>query len=204
MVSAATFHVVATELAVGTIALAGAMISLRLILSFRETHPSRLSELCDSTSLVCVVAGLCALPFAIITGVLAAPGDGLDNPLLFNKMLLSWVGIGLFSAWFHGRFSMGPNLWNHRPAAVIQGLIGLAACGSILTVASLGGKFSRGESLMGPMSKPLEYSIELGTISSILVLIVSVAALISVLKLMPQPYSMEFDDNSLGDSEGIN
>jgi len=57
---------------------------------------------------------------------------------------------------------------------------------------------------MGPMSKPLEYSIELGTASSILVLIVSVAALVSVLKLMPQLYSIEFDDNSLGDSEGIN
>ena len=191
MISAGTLHVVATELAIGNIALAGATIMLRLFLALKEENPSRLAIILDNASMVAAIAGLAALPLAIFTGVAAAPGDGLDDPLLFNKMILSCIAIGLWGAWLHGRLTMGPKLWQTRPMAWTQGLIGMAACGCVLTVATLGGKFSRGESLMGPFSKPLEYSIAMGTASAALTLIAAAFALASVLWMMPKPEKIE-------------
>ena len=192
MLSASTFHVVATELAVGTIALAGGVILLRMIIALKaEDGIGRFGDLLDSASLVAAIAGLLALPFAIITGVLSAPGDGLDNPLLFNKMILSCTAIGLWGAWLHGRFTLGSRLWTKKPLALIQGMIGLAACGCTLTVASLGGKYLRGESLMGPFGKPLQYSIAMDTTSAVIALLAAIAALATVLLMMPKPSKVD-------------
>lgn len=191
MISAGTLHVVATELAIGMISLAGISIVLRLLLTFKEDDISVLSQTLDSTSLVAAIGGLTAIPFAVITGISASPGEGIDDPLLFNKVLLSWISVGLWAAWIHGRITMGPMLWRKRNLAVLQGLLGMAACGCVLTVASLGGKYSRGESLMGPLSKPLEYSIAIGDGSALIALLASAAALISVLWMMPKPEKID-------------
>tara|TARA_B100000131_G_scaffold84118_1_gene81111 strand:+ start:753 stop:1328 length:576 start_codon:yes stop_codon:yes gene_type:complete len=191
MISAGTLHVVATELAIGMISLAGISIALRLFLALKEDEPSRLAHTLDSASLVAAIGGLAAIPLAIFTGAAASPGEGMDDPLLFNKVLLSWMAIGLWGVWIHGRVSMGPMLWNNRNIALFQGLLGMAACGCVLTIASLGGKYTRGESLLGPLSKPLEYSIAIGNGGAILALLASAAALASVIWMMPKPKKVE-------------
>ncbi|MFL2968648.1 MAG: hypothetical protein ACJZ6A_05810 [Candidatus Poseidoniaceae archaeon] len=85
--------------------------------------------------------GLIATPLAIISGINASPGDGIDNPLLANKMLLSMTSAGL---------AVGV-LIRRKLGAVVDSRhagIGMAAVGLMLTTAGMGGEFSRGETLL--------------------------------------------------------
>ena len=186
MISAATLHVVATEMTVGTLALAGALILLRTLISLDKGPFSNHAYSIDTGSVICAIAGLIAMPFAIITGITASPGDGLDDPLLFNKVILTFTALGIWGAWLSGRRSMGAAVWDDRGLALMHGLMGLTATGLTLTVASLGGKFSRGESLLGPLVKPLEYIVSIGMIPSIIMLIASIAAFSAAIRVMPR------------------
>ena len=88
-----------------------------------------------------MLGGLIATPLAIISGINASPGDGIDNPLLANKMLLSMTSAGL---------AVGV-LIRRKLGAVVDSRhagIGMAAVGLMLTTAGMGGEFSRGETLL--------------------------------------------------------
>ena len=89
MVSAATLHVVSTELAVGSFAVAGVAFLMAGLASHGWFLGDRHLSLADSVAHFALAFGLVAMPFTIITGIQSSPGEGIDHPVLINKMLLA-------------------------------------------------------------------------------------------------------------------
>jgi len=133
MISAGTLHVISTELTIGMFALSGVAFLLCLV---QKGPDSR-----EPVAHWALLGGLIATPIAIISGINAAPGDGIDNPLLANKMLLSMASAGLAIGILIRR-KMG-GIVDARHAS-----IGMASVGLMLTTAGMGGEFSRGETLL--------------------------------------------------------
>ena len=133
MISAGTFHVISTELTIGMFALSGVAFLLCMIEKGPESR--------EAVAHWALLGGLIATPLAIISGINASPGDGIDNPLLANKMLLSMTSAGL---------AIGVLVRRKMGAAVDarHAGIGMASVGLMLTTAGMGGEFSRGETLL--------------------------------------------------------
>ena len=156
MVSAATLHVVATELAVGSFAMAGVAFLMAGLASHGWLVNSRHLPLVDHVAHFALAFGLVAMPFAIITGIQSSPGDGIDHPVLINKMLLASAALGLALGLLLARWRQGHDVWLHRTGRRWQTLGGLGAVGLVLMTASLGGTFSRGESLLDIFRLPYD------------------------------------------------
>lgn len=148
MVSAPTLHVVTTELAVGSFAMAGIAFLLAGLGSHGWLGMKRHLQLADHVAHFALAFGLLALPFAIMTGIQSSPGEGLDHPLLINKMLLGSSAFGLAIGVLLARRTHGPDIWTSHVARRWQALGGLGAVGMVLLTASLGGTYARGESLL--------------------------------------------------------
>ncbi len=133
MISAGTLHVISTELTIGMFALSGVAFLLCLLKKGPESR--------EAVAHWALLGGLIATPMAIISGVNAAPGDGIDNPLLANKLLLSMASAGLAIGVLIRRFMGGKVDSKHAG-------IGMAAVGLMLVTAGMGGEFSRGETLL--------------------------------------------------------
>ena len=140
MISAGTFHMVSTDATIGMFVLSGFAFMLVMINKGPEAK--------DTVAHWALAGGLIMTPMAIITGVLAAPGEGLDNPLLANKLLLSMTATGLAIGLLWRRMREGP-------ASRIYAGIGMITSGMILVTAGIGGEFSRGESLLFFLPKDL-------------------------------------------------
>ncbi|MGY8670284.1 MAG: hypothetical protein ACKVJ7_04460 [Candidatus Poseidoniales archaeon] len=135
MISAGTFHVITTELVVGMFALAGIAYLLLVLDKKRETA--------DIVAHWAMLGGLLALPLTIIFGIYANPTEQISNQLLANKVLLSFSALGISVGVLLNRWlNKGPISDRLHPS------IGMVACGMILLVASLGGMYTRGESLL--------------------------------------------------------
>ncbi len=134
MFSAPTLHVITTELTVGMFSLSG----ICFLLIFIGKGP----EVKDSVAHWALAGGLLATPLAILTGVNSAPGDGLDNPLLANKLLLSMSAVGLALGLLWSRITGGRQDGRLHPS------IGMVSVGMILLTAGIGGEYVRGESLI--------------------------------------------------------
>jgi hypothetical protein len=135
MISAGTLHVITTEMVVGMFALAG-MGYLLLLLDKKR-------EIADMVAHCAMLGGLTFLPLAIIFGIYANPAEQISNKLLANKVLLSYSALGLSVGVLVNRWrNKGPISGRLHPS------IGMVACGMILLVASLGGMYARGESLL--------------------------------------------------------
>ena len=65
-----------------------------------------------------------------------------------NKMLLSGLCIGFWSALISGRRMCGSRLWEHRGLSILQGVS--ASLGFIMTIilGSIGGQLGRGETAL--------------------------------------------------------
>ena len=194
MVSAATFHTVATELVMGMFSLASVCITLRLLSALAPEHiladvRRRLDPLTDVTAFVASIGGMAAIPLAILSGLSAAPGGMPVNAYLFNKFLLSGLAFGLWIGFAHSRRVMGSGLWKHRSLALLQGALGLSAFGVTMLVASMGGKVAKGESLLDlmPFEFPLDNSIILPTGSAALMFLLSLVVLLVVIFVQPRP-----------------
>jgi uncharacterized membrane protein len=133
MISSGTIHVISTELTIGMFALSGVAFLLCLIQKGPESR--------EAVAHWALLGGLIATPLAILSGINASPGDGIDNPLLANKMLLSMTSAGL-AVGVLVRRKLGSSV-DTRHAG-----IGMAAVGLMLTTAGMGGEFSRGETLL--------------------------------------------------------
>ena len=94
MIESATFHVISTELVVGSFALAGLCFVLHSFVSMRKPK-TQIKFVLDATAHVALLFGFLALPFAILSGMSASPSGTHTSPLLVNKMLLSTGGGGL-------------------------------------------------------------------------------------------------------------
>ena len=133
MISAATFHVIATELTVGTFALSGVAF---LLCALKKGPSSR-----EAVAHWALFAGLIATPFAIISGVNSISGEGINNPMLANKLLLSMTSAGLAIGLLLRKMWGAPVDLRHSSA----GMISVAL---MLTTAGIGGEYSRGETLL--------------------------------------------------------
>ena len=143
MISFPTLHVITTELTVGMFALSG----ICFLLMFIGKGP----EVKDSVAHWALAGGLLATPLAILTGVNSAPGDGLDNPLLANKLLLSMSAAGLALGLLWTRITGGHQDGRLHPS------IGMVSVGMILLTAGIGGEYARGETLVFFLPKDIVF-----------------------------------------------
>ena len=133
MISAATFHVISTELTIGMFALSGVAF---LLCAFEKGPESR-----EAVAHWALLGGLISTPFAIISGVNAVQGDGIDNPMLANKLLLSMTSAGLAVGILLRR------MWGSE-VDIRHSSIGMISVALMLTTAGMGGEYSRGETLL--------------------------------------------------------
>ena len=160
MISAGTIHVISTELTIGMFALSGVAFLLCMIQKGPESR--------EAVAHWALLGGLIATPLAIISGINASPGDGIDNPLLANKMLLSMTSAGL---------AIGV-LLRRKMGAMVDARhagIGMASVGLMLTTAGMGGEFSRGETLL--LFVPKDTVIIFPLWASILLIVLGIAIL---------------------------
>lgn len=156
MISSGTFHVITTELVVGSFAMAGFCFLLKSLEIFDLLKSERMSQVVDYTGHFALGFGLAATPFAIFSGISSAPGSDFSSPLLVNKMFLSMTAVGLSLAVLLTRYRMGERVWVSKYNSLIQTSAGLAASGLMLITASAGGKFSRGESVLDIFNLPYD------------------------------------------------
>ena len=147
MISSATFHVIATELVVGSFAMAGICFLVKALQSFNFLVSKTISEVTDNTGHFALGFGLIATPFAIMSGISSSPGSDISSPLLINKMFLSMAATGLALSILYARYTIGQRVWASKQSSLTQAFAGLGASGLMLLTASLGGKFTRNESL---------------------------------------------------------
>ena len=88
MVSAATLHVVSTELAVGSFAMAGVAFLMAGLASHRWLLGERHLSLADNVAHFALAFGLLTMPLAIMTGIQSSPGKALTTP--FSSTRCCW------------------------------------------------------------------------------------------------------------------
>ena len=107
MVSTAVFHVISTEMVVGSFAIAAfgtitcALASLVPVIN--KKMPSRLHSHLDSAAYVASIFGLLMVPLAIVTGYLTSESMGGQSGMSLNKMIFSGLCIGFWSGVISGR-----------------------------------------------------------------------------------------------------
>ncbi len=191
MVSAAIFHTVATELVIGAYAVACVGALVRAAGAVLPAIDARLNyswrSILDGAALLGAIIGTAMIPAAIITGTLSAP-PSLASPLLVNKMMLSGLALGLWIGFIHGRWTIGSEIWQNKRLAIMYGGLAFAGFQTITLIASLGGLFGRGETVLDllPFIPHLDGASTLGTGLSAFLMLVSLAALIVVIILKPK------------------
>jgi|TARA_B110000459_G_scaffold77210_1_gene86866 hypothetical protein len=175
MVSANTFHVVATELVVGAYSLAGIAFLFCLLCPWLPTSIKEKRSAGDAVAHSALMFGIIATPFAIWSGLSSAPSGDMGSPLLANKMLLSMSGLGLALGTLVGRWRGGAAVWETRRSSIIQACSGAGATGLMLLTASAGGTFSRGESLLDWLHLPYNEVMLMPTYLSVVLLLLGLA-----------------------------
>jgi len=178
MVNPGTFHVVATELTVGSFALAGLSFMLTCLATLNIKPFNHYITSLDAIAHFTLAFGLITTPFSIVTGIMAAPGTGLDHPMLMNKMLISSFAAGCAIGVLLHRKSAGPNLWDSTSNGLLHSNMGMASTGFILVTASIGGTFARGESLLDFLHLPYREVPVFPLWLSILVIIVATTTIV--------------------------
>jgi len=177
MNSSETFHVVATELVVGAFSVAGLSFTLLLLVHFGILKQPSWISMFDHVAHFTLMFGLAATPFAILSGLSSAPGEGLNSPILVNKIFLSMTGFGFAVGCLIVRWRLGNNVWDSKKSTSFHVASGLAACGLMLLTASAGGTFSRGESLLDMFHLPYEHVLLFPILVSLISLFLGVAIL---------------------------
>ena len=184
MISSATFHVISTELVVGSFAMAGICFLVLAIQSFGLFESEKASLVTDYAGHFALGFGLLATPFAIFSGISSSPTSDLSSPLLVNKMFLSMIATGLAVAVLFTRTKVGNQRWANKSSSLIQSAAGLAASGFMLMTASAGGKFSRGESVLDFLNLPYDTIFLMPTWTSAIIILAGLAsAIIAVMNL---------------------
>ncbi len=184
MNSSETFHVVATELVVGAFSVAGLSFTLLLLVHFGILKQPSWISMFDHVAHFTLTFGLVATPFAILSGLSSAPGEGLNSPILVNKIFLSMTGFGFAVGCLIVRWRLGNNVWDSKNSTSFHVASGLAACGLMLLTASAGGTFSRGESLLDMFHLPYEHVLLFPILVSLISLFLGLAILVLSWKRM--------------------
>jgi len=175
MISSATFHVISTELVVGSFAMAGVCFFVKALQSFNVLNSEKSSQVCDIVGHFALGFGLIATPFAIASGISSSPGSDVSSPLLVNKIFLSMIATGLTIAAIYARYSIGEQIWASKLSSVTQSSTGLAASGFMLLTASAGGKFTRNESLVDILNLPYDTILLMPSWASGVILVIGLA-----------------------------
>ena len=191
MISSATFHVITTELVVGSFAMAGICFLVLAIQSFGVFESEKASLVTDYAGHFALGFGLLATQFAIFSGISSSPTSDLSSPLLVNKMFFSMIATGLAIAVLFTRTKAGNQLWASKPSSLIQSAAGLAASGFMLMTASSGGKFSRGESVLDFLSLPVDTIFLMPTWVSAIILVAGVVSAIVAVINLQKPSAVE-------------
>lgn len=173
MIESATFHVMTTELVVGSFALAGLCFFLHSVFLFLNKE-STFMPMMDTTSHVALLFGLLALPFAILSGIESSPSGAHTSPLLANKMLLSMAGGGLALGVLYTRWKMHKDDRPHH----LHNAFGSISTACMLLTASLGGTYTRADSLTEFLPFVKENTLLLPSWLSIVVIALILAALL--------------------------
>ena len=184
MISSETFHVVTTELVVGAFSVAGLSFTLCLLLHLGVLKQPSWSPVVDHVAHFTLAFGLAATPFAILSGLSSAPGEGLNSPILVNKMFLSMTGFGFALGCLLARWRLGDKVWSTTKSVVLHSASGLAAVGSMLLTASAGGTFARGESLLDMFHLPYEHVLLFPVMVSTIALLLGLTMLVLSWKRM--------------------
>ena len=199
-VSAGTFHVIHTELVVGILSLAAISLVLLCVLRLSPKIPfinqdqqERHVKAFDNTQMVSSAFGLIFIPIAMVSGIIASEGEATTDPILLNKIILSSISIGAWLAFVVARFRHGDSVWATKGMAIAHTANGLFAYFITTLVATLGGKYTRGESLYDllPFSLGIEEAIIAPSWLNIILILVGV---ISVTMLFLLPKLLESDD----------
>ena len=175
MISSATFHVITTELVVGSFAMAGVCFFVKALQSFNVLNSEKSSQVCDIVGHFALGFGLIATPFAIASGISSSPSSDVSSPLLVNKIFLSMIATGLTIAAIYARYSIGEQIWASKLSSVTQSSTGLAASGFMLLTASAGGKFTRNESLVDILNLPYDTILLMPSWASGVILVIGLA-----------------------------
>jgi len=193
-VSAGTIHVVHTELVVGILSLAAISLVLLCVIRMSSNIPfldsaqkERLAKAFDNTQMVSAVFGLIFIPIAMISGIIASDGQATTDPILVNKIILSSICIGAWLAFVIARFRHGDSVWETKGMAIAHTVNGLFAYFVTTLVATLGGKYSRGESLYDilPFSLGIDEAIIAPGWLNILLIIIGIIS-IATLFILPR------------------
>ena len=184
MISPGTFHVVTTELVVGAFSVAGLSFTLCILTHLGILKRPLWGTMFDHIAHFTLAFGLAATPFAILSGLSSAPGEGLNSPILVNKMFLSMTGFGFALGCLLSRWRLGNKVWSSTKSLLLHGFSGLAAVGSMLLTASAGGTFARGESLLDMFHLPYEEVLLFPVLISAIGLLLGVTMLVLSWKRM--------------------
>ena len=178
MISSETFHVVTTELVVGAFSVAGLSFTLCVLIHLGILKQPSWAPMFDHVAHFTLAFGLAATPFAILSGLSSAPGDGLNSPILVNKMFLSMTGFGFALGCLMTRWRLGDKVWSTSKSITLHAASGLAAVGSMLLTASAGGTFAQGESLLDIFHLPYEQVLLFPMLVSVTVLLLGASMLV--------------------------
>ena len=200
-VSAGTFHVIHTELVVGILSLAAMSLVLLCVLRLSPKVPflnleqkERLAKAFDNTQMVSSTFGLIFIPIAMVSGIIASEGEATTDPILLNKIILSSISIGAWLAFVVARFRHGDSVWETKGMAVAHTANGLFAYFITTLVATLGGKYTRDESLYDllPFSLGINEAIIAPSWLNIILIFIGI---ISITMLFLLPKLLEFDED---------
>lgn len=191
MISSATFHVITTELVVGSFAMAGLCFLLHALCRYGVIKSNNLIQITDNVAHFALFFGILATPFAIFSGISASPGSGFSTPILVNKMFLSMTGFGLAISTLLVRWKFGIKILQQRKTMLIQIFAGMSASGMMLLTASAGGTFSRGESLLDIFSLPYDSILLMPITISSLLLLSGILSIITAIVQMRKTSSVQ-------------
>jgi len=125
------------------------------------------------------------MPFAIFTGTLSVSGNPAGSELLYNKFLYSGLAFGFWASYLIGRIRMGSELWKNKRYNILQVITSILAFTMTITVASIGGKIVRNESILDllPFWLPIEKTIIINPIISSLLIIIGISSIFIMHKM---------------------
>ena len=142
MLEASTFHAIFVEVLVGSFTLSG--ISFLLCLVFNSNL--KVLDWLDKGAHLGLFLGCLVLPLAIISGT--SSGSMETSELLAKKTVYSIATLGFSIGLLVNRWKTGSNVIHSKNLLLAHSSVGILTFGLVMITGSLGGKLTRGESLL--------------------------------------------------------
>ena len=139
----------------------------------------------DRAGFMGALLGSVMMPFAIFSGTLSVSGNPAGSELLYNKFLYSGLAFGFWTSYLIGRIRMGSEIWKSKKTNLLQVITSILAFTMTITVASIGGKIVRNESILDlmPFWLPINKTVTTEPIISALLLIIGISSIFIMYKI---------------------